>query len=90
MKIVFLQYASNVCYVQVVAEAPQGVAVDVGNQTWTVDWPQKRTYKIGQSHYCGDTRGGIIGVYDADDLNQLGSMVRAATEAVRERHGGDD
>jgi hypothetical protein len=92
MKIVYLIFAPNAAYNQVVEEKPKNVQVDEKKGTWTwkggaFDAPQKR--KIGEPRYLGDRRFGVIGVYDADNLQHLGSMVHAAVESQRDYSRAD-
>ncbi|MDP1689862.1 MAG: hypothetical protein Q8L52_01520 [bacterium] len=85
MKIVFLVFAPNTAYVQVIDWTPEGVKVFPDKGIWTYASPNgpPRTFRIGNSRDIGDLRGGIIGVYDADKLSHLDSMVHVAVEAQR-------
>lgn len=87
MRLVFLQFASNTCYVKVVEEPPEGVTVDTQQGVWTYVHASKQFMpkKIGEGRYLENNRFGVIGVYDRDNIAHLNSMARDAIEAVRER-----
>ena len=82
MRQVFLQFAPNAAYCQVVEKTPAGVTIDADGSTWRFE---KRQYKIGESRYIEQGRKrGVIGVYDADNIEHLDHMVHAALESQRE------
>ena len=94
MRIVYLIFAPNSAYNQVVDKAPKGVKVDEAKGTWQardLPYPANQEYKIGRSRYIERSclGGVIIGVYDADNLEHLGSMVHAAVESHRDYRDAD-
>ena len=77
--LVFLVYASNTCFTNVVSELPEGLEVDVGAGSWTFDG---ETFKIGEMRECEwGSEWGVIGVFDRTSDEHLNSMVSAANEA---------
>ncbi|MBU4257440.1 hypothetical protein KKC04_03440 [Patescibacteria group bacterium] len=80
MKLIFLVYALNNCYVKVVERVPNDVTVDFKKGTWYYD---KKEYNIGNMRYCEHSRCGVIGVYDANKINHLDNMAHHAIEATR-------
>ena len=80
MRLAYLVFASNECYCRVVETPPPSVTVDTEKLTWRCENWSKRDRPIGESRYI-DRKGGIIGVYDTDDIKQVDSMVHAAVAA---------
>lgn len=80
MKLVFLIYASNNCYVEIVKKIPNNITVDVRKRTWSYN---KKIYNIGEMRYCEHSRYGIIGVYDMGDIAHINNIAHHAIEATR-------
>ncbi|TSC64222.1 MAG: hypothetical protein G01um101491_337 [Parcubacteria group bacterium Gr01-1014_91] len=94
MRIVCLVFATNSAYVNVVEVPPKGVEVfpDKGIWKWPGVYPPdgtRTTLKIGESRYARNSRSGIIGVYDVDNLKHLDSMVHDAVESQRDYSNAD-
>lgn len=81
MRLAYLVFASNECYCRVVDTPPPSVTVDTEKKTWRCKVWSNSDRPIGQSRYTRRDKGGIIGVYDLDDIKQVDSMVSAAIEA---------
>ena len=83
MKLVFLIYASNNCYVKVTRKMPKEVIVDFKKRVWRYE---KREYSIGNDmrHCERSARYGVIGVYDINEIAHIDSMVHHAIEATRD------
>lgn len=74
-----LVYTSNNCYEVVHATTViDGFSLDVEANSWTFDG---ETFEIGRMQY-GFRYGGVIGVYDKNNLDHLTSMIRHAQEAT--------
>lgn len=89
-KLVVLKYADNECYVQVVSveEAMDQYAgffdINLAKREWRYG---KQKFKISHSRECSrGSRGGIIGVYNRESVNDLDAMAHAATAAVETDH----
>ncbi len=85
--LVVLSFAENNCYTKVEranAVCDERLRIDVSRGVWTYSpWKDVR---IGHSRFIDRcSREGVIGVYDASDVKQLGSMVHDAMETV-DRH----
>lgn len=88
MRLGYLMFADNSAYCSVVENTPNGITTDLEKKTWQYKLPGFQTTKsIGSSRYLGEWRGGVIGVYDLDDIKHVNSMIHAAIEA--QRNGGD-
>lgn len=88
--IAVLQYADNNCYVTAVTvekakKQHKGFSVDAGKNVWEIGGEKFEIGKRRTSHEIYPCRCGVIGVYRTDEINQLDSMVHAATEAVESR-----
>ena len=98
MKLVVLEYSDNSCYTNVLslegAEKKYGpsFSVDIKKKTWSfhVPYEENTARKIGSMrHVKYGCRGGIIGVYDIDDMNQLNWMLDHSKEATRSHNCGN-
>ncbi len=92
--LVYLIFAPNTCYCQVVAKRPRDVALDLENNKYTLTssnagYKQSQTFKIGDGRSYFDGKYGTIGVFDKGSAEHLDTMVHLAIEAVRERHHSD-
>ncbi|MCR4333907.1 MAG: hypothetical protein NUV60_02770 [Patescibacteria group bacterium] len=91
VRIVYLVFASNSAYVQVVRRKPKGVKIDVAKKKWTYEHAHHRQSEpIGNGCFLGDRRMGVIGVYDLDKLEHADSMVHDALESQRNRSHTQD
>jgi len=90
-KLVVLKYADNECYVQVVSvkEAMEKYGekyfgIDLAKRTWRYGQSQ---FKIGSRRECErGSRGGVIGVFNRFNIDQLDSLAHAAVNAVSSDH----
>jgi len=94
--LVVLQYASNICYTELVKleldKLPDGVlSVDLNEGTWEADIPNfcystKRTLRFGdEKRKCPDScRFGTIGIYDKSNIVHLNTMLHDAQDATEE------
>ncbi|MBU0907189.1 MAG: hypothetical protein KKD18_04345 [Nanoarchaeota archaeon] len=94
-QLVVLAYADNTCYTRVLSlaearEVDPALFVYPHKGTWSfmqrgLSKPGYRERTIGEG-IAGErgSRGGIIGVYDATNLEHLNAMVHMAREATRE------
>lgn len=81
MKLVFLIYAINNCYVKITRKKPKGVTINLQKKTW---YYKNREYNIGNMRHCERyAKYGIIGVYDVNKINHLDNMAHHAIEATR-------
>ncbi|MBP9749914.1 MAG: hypothetical protein KBD21_04240 [Candidatus Pacebacteria bacterium] len=94
MKLVYLSFASNTAYCCVTDTPPEGVTVDVEKGEWRIEhrrgWLDSdsvylRSHKIGSARYIRHWRGGIIGVFDAEQTAHMNAMVHATVDAQREK-----
>lgn len=84
--LVYLVYAPNECYHQIIRRKPTSVTIDLESGTWTY---QSRfggcfTRPFGQSGPTPKGSGGIIGVYDVTKIGHLDTMVHDVGELVRQ------
>lgn len=90
MRLGYLVLAHNGCTCEVVEKIPEGTVVNLGDKTWTYRYAHHHQPEpIGHGRYVGTRRGGVIGVYDLDDLNQVNSMVRDAVDSQKDWSDAD-
>lgn len=88
-KLVFLVYADNCCYTTVTEQLPEGVEINHEEGTWT--YAKDSTEKRGRVYKIGDygrtcergARRGIIGVFDAKNVQHLNAMTHTHSEATK-------
>jgi len=85
--IVVLQYAENNCYVNAISvekarKKHPSFSVEIERNEWKFE---EEKFKIGKRRnglYDKSNRYGVIGVYHADSIEELDSMVHAVVEAL--------
>jgi hypothetical protein len=81
----YLVFAANGRCVEVVSRKPKGVKINRARKTWTYEHAHHRQPEpIGQGCYLGHRRGGVIGVYDRDNLRHISSMANDAIKSQRD------
>ncbi len=91
--LVVLMYSPNVCYTKVVEfreNKIKGLTVDIEKGVWSYRGLENLlintvNISIGCSRCTLDSRYGVIGVYDRENINHLGNMVSNGIEATRDR-----
>ena len=84
MRLVYLMFSSNTCYCNVVEATPEGVTVDLEKKTWRYKYAELQQYEhIGRGRYVRNSRHGVIGVYDLNNIGHVNLMVYNALEAQR-------
>jgi hypothetical protein len=91
---VILKFASNISCCSVTDEVPKHINIDLEKKTWTDtktrNVSMRGPYRIGQSRRSQERRSDqVIGVFDADVVQQLDSMIYVAIGAQRDTGGYD-
>jgi hypothetical protein len=87
MKLLYLRASNGAVLVE--EKPPTGVKVDAEKKVWALERNPDRTFQIGESRRMSDGDEGVIGVFDAGNVEHVKSMVSATWGYMHHRsfHG---